>query len=374
MGRPTPGELPMTTQLATRRASGLGGLLSILVIAVAASNVPAVAQERPADAAGKKDKGSQNSTPLLVLTGAAGGKAQQFHGLAFSPDGKLIASADQDGAIRIWDTLTGKEVRAIQADTKRIWSVAFSPDGKLLASSGWDKTVRVWDTATGRQTLLLNGHTAHAFCVAFSPDGKHLASGSDDTSVRIWETESGKLVRTLAGHRKGVFSLQYSPDGNRLATAGLDGRIKIWDTASGKETLACLEDCPVLGVAFSPDGRRIASAACLENSGVKTWDVTTGRELLNLICQDSVAFSPDGRHIASALHLLSLNKITGAKVIGAELKVWDATTGHEVLVFKDNGAISNVAFSPDGKRLASVSPAAVKIWDIGNLASKKIDK
>ena len=145
--------------------------------------------------------------------------------MAFSPDGKRLASASQDETVKVWDAATGQETLTLKGHTSGVMSVAFSPDGKRLASASMDGTVKVWDAATGQETLTLKGHTGPVTSVAFSPDGKRLASASADKTVKVWDAATGQETLTLKGHTGGVTSVAFSPDGQRLASAsrGSDG-------------------------------------------------------------------------------------------------------------------------------------------------------
>jgi WD40 repeat protein len=107
--------------------------------------------------------------------------------VAFSPDGQRLASACDDGTVKVWDAATGQESLTLTGHTDRVWSVAFSPDGQRLASASDDRTVKVWDAATGQETLTLKGHTSIVHSVAFSPDGQRLASASSDQTVKVWD-------------------------------------------------------------------------------------------------------------------------------------------------------------------------------------------
>jgi translation initiation factor 6 (eIF-6) len=164
--------------------------------------------------------------------------------------------------------------------TSVVYSVAFSPDGRLLASGSDDKTIKLWDVASGREVRTLTGHTDWVRSVAFSPDGRLLASGSgsDDKTIKLWDVASGNLVRTLTGHTDWVYSVAFSPDG-RLLASGSYKEIKLWDVASGNlvRTLTGLTDWVV---AFSPDGRLLASGSSDET--IKLWDVASGREVRTL--------------------------------------------------------------------------------------------
>jgi WD40 repeat protein len=166
------------------------------------------------------------------------GHADEVYSVAFSPDGRWLASAAGDGVVRLWDLPTGKELRSLKAHDGVVEYVAFSPDGKLLASAGWDKVVRLWDAQTGKEVALLRGHTQQALCVAFSPDGRVLASSSGRWGDRkyepgpgeviLWDLASGRMLATLKGHTDRVFGVAFSPDGTRLATASWDGTVKLW--------------------------------------------------------------------------------------------------------------------------------------------------
>jgi eukaryotic-like serine/threonine-protein kinase len=287
----------------------------------------------------------------LTLKGHAGGVSS----VAFSPDGKRLASGSFDNTIKIWDAASGQESLTLKGHAAPVSSVAFSPDGTRLATGSSDKTIKIWDAASGQESLTLKGHAAPVSSVAFSPDGKRLASGSFDNTIKIWDAASGQESLTLQGHAGAVFSVAFSPDGKRLASGSVDDTIKIWDAASGQESLTLKGHAgDVRSVAFSPDGKRLASGS-LDNT-IKIWDTASGQESLTLKGHagfvSSVAFSPDGKRLASG---------SGDKTI----KIWDAASGQESLPLKGHaGAVWSVAFSPDGKRLASGSlDNAIKIWD-----------
>jgi WD40 repeat protein len=271
------------------------------------------------------------------------------------------------GTVKIWDAEKGQQVLLLKAHTNAVNSVAFSPDGKRLATAGLDQTVKVWDADTGKQLLSLKGHRNIVVAFAFSADGKRLASGSLDKTVKVWDAVTGQLLLTFEGHTYYVNSVAFSPDGKRLASASggfdaknkpLPGETKVWDAATGQELLSLKGHTgPVNGVAFSADGKRLATASGSINYGeVKVWDAATGQEVLDLKGHTSfvvgVAFSPDGKRLASG----SYDKT---------VKVWDAATGQEVLTLKGHtGQVTSVAFSADSTRIASAGAAGtVKVWD-----------
>jgi WD40 repeat protein len=301
---------------------------------------------------------------LLTLMRTAGQTS-----VAFSPDGKHLASASEDHAVKVWDAQTGQEILTLKGHTKLVRSAAFSPDGKRLASGGDDGTLKVWDTTTGHVVLSLKGRTGTVTSVAFSPDGKRLAGGSYDRfnfakagELRVWDAVTGQEALSLQGNTGAVTSLAFSPDGKWLAGGSGDqfdhykpGELKVWDVATGQQTLTLRGHAGLItSVAFSPDGQRLASAS--DDEMVKVWDVATGQETLTLKghtrAVNNVAFSPDGQRLASA----SWDKT---------VKVWNAATGRMALTLKGHTwAVFGVSFSPDGQRLASASgDGTVKVWD-----------
>ncbi|MEN3009382.1 MAG: trypsin-like peptidase domain-containing protein, partial [Candidatus Bipolaricaulaceae bacterium] len=180
--------------------------------------------------------------------------------VAFSSDGKLAVTTSL--GIELWDVATMELVRFFE---HRAWSVAFSPDGRTLASGSEDGTIKLWDVATGKDLRTLAGHRHAVTSVAFSPDGRTVASASrlwNDNTIKLWDVATGKELRTLAGHTDAVSSVAFSPDGRTLASGWEDGTIKLWDVATGKElrTLAG-HTSGVNSVAFSPDGRTLASGS-----------------------------------------------------------------------------------------------------------------
>ena len=196
-------------------------------------------------------------------------------GVAFSPDGRLLATASSDETARVWDPATGGCLRTLTGHTLPVHAVAFSPDGRLLATASDDKTARVWELATGGCLRTLTGHTDAVYGVAFSPDGLLLATASWDETGRVWDPATGELRRTLTGHTLAAWGVAFSPDGPLLATASWDETARVWDPATGelRRTLTGHTDA-VNGVAFSPDGRLLATAS--DDKTARLWDPATG--------------------------------------------------------------------------------------------------
>ena len=287
----------------------------------------------------------------------------EINSLAFSPDGKLLASVGSDGAIKVWNVETGMVTKTLEkAHSGFACSVAFHPDGKHLASVGADKKVKVWDLTTRPPALAFSrpcdgSHsslTAHA--AAFNPkDGRQLAAGNDG-DVTVWDWTTGQRLHTFAGRPKQRISVAFSRDGRRLASGNWGGSIKLWDAQAGGEPLCTFSEThyPLGGLAFDNDGGRLATASF--NRCVHVWDTTTGRlvhthrHTTGLVL--GVAFSLDGQRLASAGE-------------DKTVRLWDATTGRDVLSLRGHtGQCGCLAFSPDGRRLASASEdKTIRVWD-----------
>jgi WD40 repeat protein len=297
---------------------------------------------------------------------------RSVYSVAFSPDGRLLASGSDDKTIKLWDVASGREVRTLSGHTSWVNSVAFSPDGRLLASGSSDQTIKLWDVASGREVRTLTGHISPVESVAFSPDGRLLASGSCGRyesgrgcvqgEIKLWDVASGSLVRTLSGHTGGVRSVAFSPDGRLLASGSKDTTIKLWEVASGREvrTLSGHTDW-VLSVAFSPDGRLLASGS--DDKTIKLWEVASGREVRTLSGHTGcLVRGVQPRRAAAGLRLrVTTRSSCGMWPVAEKCAPSPATPTW----------VYSVAFSPDGRLLASGSgDITIKLWDISDLVGR----
>ena len=294
------------------------------------------------------------------------GDSASVGAVTFSPDGRTLAAASGDGTVRLVDVATRQQIGAPLTDGAReVDSVAFSPDGKTLAAGTFDGTVQLWDVATRRQIgLPLATGTGEVLSVAFSPDGKILATGnSGDGTVRLWNVATHQQIGApLTGRQNtGYEPVAFSPDGKILASTNPDGTVRLWNVATHQELGSPLypggSSDLLEAVAFSPDGKILATGSY--DGYLQLWDVATQREIGAGVTGDSgsvvsVAFSPDGEILA-----------TGTQ--DGTTQLWDAATLQQIGVplTADSRRISSVAFSPDGKILATSSYAGtVRLWNV----------
>jgi RNA polymerase sigma factor (sigma-70 family) len=285
--------------------------------------------------------------------------------VSLSPDGQYVASVVGLDVLGLWSVKTGKKVRQFIGHTTIVNSVAYSPRGDLLASGGFDQTVRLWDPNTGRQLHRLEGHAESVYGLAFRSDGKVLASAGEDGVIRLWDPSTGTLLHVCKGHGKSFVKLVFEPAGKRLVSHGMDGSVRVWNSDTAKQERILIDvKKPVRGLAFSPDGKTLAVGA-YDNS-LRLLDFATGKELRrwspDFFWPFCLAWAPDGKTLAyggsfdGTVHLWDLQK-------GKEKT---PRSGHTAGVFR-------LAFHKAGARLLSLgSDTRVLDWDLATKTSRPL--
>lgn len=352
---------------------------------------------------------------LLSLRGHEG----FVNSVAFSPDGRLLASAgaprtpasgmESDLTLRIWDPSTGDVLNTYSAHNQGGQTVGWSPDSSRVFSGGMDGHLRAWPSAAPAEYHELRGHTGSVLRLAFSPDGLRLASSGgpgeiqrptnevSDNAVRVWDLQTGSPLLVLAEHRDAVLGLAWSPDGTLIATSSADHTLRIWDGATGVRRVVYTYPLgSIRGIAFSPDSTLLASAAGNITTLRRLLDGQEIRRLAHAADVMTIAFSPDGRRVATGLssgdiliwdpasgeQLQSI--ATGLSLSGAwfspnatllasahrdgTISLWDYATGSRVTTMRGpQRSVEWLDFSPDGRRFAScTADMMLKVWDVAS--------
>jgi WD40 repeat protein/DNA-binding SARP family transcriptional activator len=352
-------------------------------------------------------------------------------GIAWSLDGRRIGVGRCDAAYtpagRIWDVASGRLLFTTRGYDDAMFALAFSPDGRHVATGGFDGLVRIWDVASGRLVANLRGHTGSVLSVAYSPDGSLLATAGTDATARVWDARRGVQLLVLQGHHAGIHGVQFAPDGRRLLTAGADGTARVWDVSlgGGRDWLTLSNRSSALdGLAFTPDGGRLLATGLVSStpsariSRSTVWNARTGNvESARLLTSDGglpsgynsegtihtyvpTATSPDGsiaaktktsasgsatgtvevydaasqRVLATLVRRPTVSTIAFAAdgqtivtgYVDGTARDWDVSTGRPLHTFAaHSGAVQSVAFSPDGTLLATGGDdTTAKLWDL----------
>ncbi len=278
-----------------------------------------------------------------------------IHSVTFSHDGKLLATGDTNGEVRLYQVADGKQLLTCKGHTGWVWPVTFSPDGQIIASGGDDKTIKLWDVSSGQCLTTLQGHSGGICSITFSSDGRVLASSSEDTTVILWDVTTAQSLATLQGLGSQVRAVVFSPDNQTLASGNDDQTIKLWDISTSQ----CIKTFQghtrrVQSIAFSPDGEMLASGS--HDKTVRLWDVDTGECIYILQGHtdlvNSVAFSADGYNLATASD-------------DQTVRLWDVSTNQCLKILHGHDTrVWAVAFSPDKQVLASASDdQTVRLWN-----------
>ncbi|MHC4606616.1 MAG: WD40 repeat domain-containing protein [Planctomycetota bacterium] len=306
-------------------------------------------EKKKAEPAKPAEPPKPQALELVTLTG----HGSDVNCLCFSPDGGMLAAGDDEMG-RLWDPIVATCDATLDEHSTVVFGMAFSADGKLVATAGRDGKIFLWDTLIGSKKRVLAGPMSSSVrCVAFAPDGSRLAAGLD-MIVNVWNPEDGELDYLVRMHDGIISCIAYSGDGSLLATGGYDKTIQV-KKIEGEDTVPEItgHDGPVLAIAFSPDAKTLVSGS--EDGTARFWSTADGKEIRSLtghggaVC--AVAFSPDGKNVLTA---------DGKGVV----RIWDASTGKEIRSIDTEKPARRAAFSPDCRFAALAEGKEIRIWKL----------
>ncbi|MFO0944653.1 MAG: protein kinase [Planctomycetota bacterium] len=284
------------------------------------------------------------------------GHTDEVNWVCFSPDGKLLASVSDDHTTKLWDPTSGKELATLRGHDHSVYGVEFTPDQKWLVTAGADRQIVFWDVATRTEGFRFTGHKDSVTSVCVSQDGKLLASGSSDREIRIWDLETRKEKAVLQGHDHGITQVEFDPRARLLVSAGRDATVRIWNVATSTEYTDLRANLQwVRSASFGPKGKTLAT--CGMDDVVRLWDIESAKEIQRIHGHTdriwSVMFSRDRKLLATASS-------------DHTIKLWDLEAPQEPLTLDLEGKeVKVVRFSPDSHWMAAgLNDGKLLIWNL----------
>lgn len=297
------------------------------------------------------------------------GHTSRITALAWSPDGKYLASASYDKTVQVWDASNGKHLLTYKGHTQRVQTLTWSPDSKRIASGSDDATVHIWNAITGAHIMTYTKHTGEVRAVAWSPDGSRIASAGTDTTVQVWNATTGTVSYTYTGHGRAVEALTWSPDNRRIASGGEDQQLHVWAITQDVQKRSLFSSLfsqnrsqliipchtgNIKAVAWSPDRDVIAGAT--HHHRVHIWNANSrsiwfsyGGGSSGII--NAIAWSSGGKYLASGSN-------------DKTVEIWNTQQRRPTFTYRGHtGYVMAVAWSPDGSHIASAGvDRTIQVW------------